>query len=60
MWYEWECLGSNDELVGYCMVEYDHEITTDTLEADAEKGLQVMKSNHWLQAAVKLGKVSKV
>lgn len=60
MCYEWECLDSNDELVGYCVVEYDHEITTDTLQADAETALKVMKSNQWLQAAVKLGKVSKV
>ncbi len=60
MWYEWECLDDNGGLVGYYMIHYDHEITTDTLQADAETALQKMKSEHWLQEAVKLGKVSKV
>lgn len=60
MYYEWECLNEAGELVGYCMVWYDHEITSETLEADAEKGLQKMKSASWLQTAVKLGKVYKV
>lgn len=60
MWYEWECLNEAGELVGYCVVWYDHEITTDTLQADADTALQEMKSDQWLQFAVKLGKVSKV
>ena len=60
MWYEWECLNEAGELVGYYVVEYDHEMTTDTLQADAATALHEMKSNQWLQTAVKLGKVSKV
>ena len=60
MWYEWECLDKKGEIVGYCIVEYDHEITTDTLQADAETALHKMQADQWLQSAAGLGKVHKV
>lgn len=60
MWYEWECLDKSGELVGYCIVEYDHEITTATLQDDAETALRKMQADQWLQGAAGLGKASKV
>jgi hypothetical protein len=60
MWYEWECLNDANELIGYCVIGYDHEMTTDTLQDDAKAATKKMKSDQWLQSAVKLGKVSKV
>lgn len=60
MFYEWECLDENNKLVGYCVITYDHEVTTETLQADAQEAFKKMQSINWLQSAVKLGRVVKV